>query len=57
LAFTAIGNLTMGDVASTTGFVIDGELHVGTQNITLRDANGIQLGSLTTLEGGHNPLD
>jgi hypothetical protein len=49
---TATGNLTLGNSASTTGTVLDGELHVGTQNVTLRDSDGIGLGSLTTLAGG-----
>jgi hypothetical protein len=49
---TATGNLTLGNSASTTGTVLDGELHVGTQNVTLRDSDGIGLGSLTTMSGG-----
>ncbi|HWN83016.1 MAG TPA: hypothetical protein VNM87_13035, partial [Candidatus Udaeobacter sp.] len=49
---TATGNLTLGNAASTTGTVLDGVLSVGTQNVTLRDSDGIGLGSLTTLAGG-----
>jgi len=49
---TATGPLTMGDASSTSGFVSEGTLAVGSQTVTLRDADGARLGSSTTLAGG-----
>ena len=48
----AEGNLTLGDDSSVAGFASDGELHVGTNTVTVLDANEAVLGSLTTLGDG-----
>jgi hypothetical protein len=49
---TATGNLTMGVATSPTGVTLDGDLDVGSYAVTLHDADGVNLGSRTTLSGG-----
>ncbi len=49
---TANGDLTVGNLASSTGVVLDGQLHVGAHDVTLRDRDSVGLGSLTTIAGG-----
>lgn len=49
---TATGALTMGNPGATTGVTMDGDLYVGSHIVTLRDANSIGLGPLTSLGGG-----
>jgi T5SS/PEP-CTERM-associated repeat protein len=46
------GTLTLGDAASTTGFVFDGTLNVDTSMVILRDRNFAALGRTTMLAGG-----
>ena len=50
---TATGNLTMGLATSPTGVTLDGDLNVGSYAVTLQDADGVTLGSRTTLSGGN----
>jgi hypothetical protein len=49
---TATGALTLGFATSRTGVTLDGELNVGSHAVTLQDADGVTLGSRTTLSGG-----
>lgn len=53
---TATGSLTIGDPSSTAGFAFDGTLAVGSNVVTLADADAAQLGSATTL-GASGRLD
>ena len=46
------GNLTLGNASSSVGYVSDGELHTGTNTVTLADSNQAVLGSLTQLGSG-----
>ena len=48
-SITATGNLTLGD-NSAAGFATAGNLFVNGFNVTLRDADAVQLGSLTLLD-------
>jgi len=50
---TNTGILTMGNPASNFGVTMDGTLHCGSGTVTLLDANGIGLGTLTVLDGGN----
>jgi T5SS/PEP-CTERM-associated repeat protein len=49
---TAIGNLTMGIATFNSGVTLDGQLIAGSHTVTLLDANGVGLGSLTSIAGG-----
>ncbi len=48
----ATGALSMGNVASTNGFICDGALNVGSHTVTLRDANTADLGGPVSIAGG-----
>lgn len=48
----ANGNLLVGDGTSTDGYEFGGTLEVGTEAVTLLDADKAELGSSTTMEGG-----
>ncbi len=50
---TNTGILTMGNAASNFGVTMDGTLHCGNGTVTLLDANGVGLGTLTDLNGGN----
>jgi hypothetical protein len=48
----AMGDLLLGNPASSVGFASDGELYVGANTVTIADANDAVLGSLTRLGHG-----
>jgi T5SS/PEP-CTERM-associated repeat protein len=54
---TATGALTLGDAAAVNGFYSDGNLSVGTNAVTLLDANDVAFdtGALVTLGSGASP--
>ncbi|WP_269543077.1 autotransporter-associated beta strand repeat-containing protein [Cerasicoccus fimbriatus] len=48
----ATGDLTLGDASSTSGFSSSGELYVGSNAVTINDANQAGLGTYTEMGGG-----
>ena len=46
------GDLTLGDASSNRGFVTRGGLNVGSNTVTLHDANVAELRGQTTIDGG-----
>ncbi len=48
----ATGGLTLGDSTQFGALLLDGELHVGANTLTLNDRTTTQLGRLTVVEGG-----
>ncbi|MCA9126086.1 MAG: hypothetical protein KDB22_03335 [Planctomycetales bacterium] len=51
----AMGTLTIGDASSTSGFLTRGDLQVGSNTVTLHDANQAVLGSETIIGASNVP--
>ena len=49
---SAGGHLIIGDATAANGFRTDGRIDIGANVLTLEDADGAELGPLTTLAGG-----